>query len=86
MRTAKNVTASVDPHLYELARATPGWPGLSALLATELRRWLREQGVAVPPPEPAIPLTEAARLARQARAERQNKPAKKKITKASPAT
>ncbi len=55
---------SRDPALLELLAAQPDYPGASAQLDAADRAWLRARGVVVPPPEPVIPLHEAARIAR----------------------
>lgn len=74
-RHALTLTLSRDPDLDAAVRAAPGYPGASAILAAADRAWLADHGHPVPPAPAAIPLHEAARIAR---AERRAAPAKKK--------
>jgi hypothetical protein len=75
--SAKHTSVSRDPALVALLDAAPGYPGASALLDAADRAWLRAQGHDVPERAAAIPLHEAARLARKERAGAGGKRAKR---------
>ncbi len=79
-RTTLRTTVSRDPSLVAAVEGAAGYPGASAILDAGDRAWLAAQGLPVPERAPAIPLHEAARLARQKRAAKKKSRGPKKGT------